>query len=357
MSDWRTLFSAPTDGEGPCISLRILRRHGDDLLVLPRQAGLAAEALTLYAAQTRTARWAKALLHAVLAAGLPVPLTQVELKIALGDPLLAWLQKLTGETTVPEFAILAGNPFARGRRFIILVFQAGRPAFVVKLGVEPEARALVEREASFLNDGTVKVSHLPRLREAKQTNAWSALALDFIEGESPASSDARGMLSVLWSWIDTSRAVSFDTFGTWQQLKVHPGSRSIVERVAGQRVAPTIFHGDFAPWNVRVEKESRDWTVIDWERGEAVGIPGWDWFHWMIHVSVLVHRHTTRESVTFLDRALQTPHFRRYAETARIAGLERTLLASYLIYLHEFIVPPEIKETIAHLRDATVASL
>jgi len=118
---------------------------------------------------------------------------------------------------------------------------------------------------------------------------------------------------------------------------------------------PVIYHGDFTPWNIKVSPDA--WHVLDWERGEMAGMPGWDWFHWMIHVSVLVHRHGTVESVAFLEAALRSADFQEYAKAARIAGLEHMLLSGYLIYLHEFIVPPEIKETIAQLRDAVAARL
>jgi hypothetical protein len=165
------------------------------------------------------------------------------------------------------------------------------------------------------------------------------------------------MLTVLRAWLDEASPVSLDALPPWQKLKAHPNARAVVDRMENREVAAAIFHGDFAPWNVRVEKISGRWLVIDWERGEAMGVPGWDWFHWMIHVSVLVHRHDTAESVAFLDSALRSADFQEYAKAAQIAGLEGTLLAGYLVYLHEFIVPPEIKDIIARLRDAVGTKL
>jgi len=46
------------------------------------------------------------------------------------------------------------------------------------------------------------------------------------------------------------------------------------------RVYPALTHGDFAPWNVKVSR--RQWTVLDWERGELAGRAGWDWFHFVM---------------------------------------------------------------------------
>lgn len=358
MSDWRDLFSRAAANEtGRILSFRVLRRRGHDLLVLPMENRAAAQSLTLYAAQTHAARLAKAALRVALSCGLPVPLARVDLEIAAGDPVVAWLQEITGQAKAPLISVLAGNPFAKGQRFIVLAFRDGRPAIIAKLGATAEARALLDRETQFLESFAHKTPHLPQWRGAKETASWAGLALDFIEGQSPAATDTGGMLTVLRAWLDQASPASLDTLPPWQRLKAHPEARAVIERVENRPVAPAIFHGDFAPWNVRVAETSPRWTVIDWERGEAMGVPGWDWFHWMIHVSVLVHRHGTGESVAFLDAALRSADFQEYAKAAQIAGLERTLLAGYLVYLHEFIVPPEIKDIIARLRDAVAATL
>jgi hypothetical protein len=366
MSEWRDLFSAPGAGAGgSTCSFRVLRRHGHDLLALPVPHRAAARALTLYAAQTRFARWSKALLRAALGTGLPVPLPRVDLCVAEDDPLLMWFREILGMAEMPLLAILAGNPFAQGRRFILLAFRGDEPAIVAKVGLASEARCLLEREAAFLGSVAGRLPHLPGFRGLKVTDAFSGMALDFIEGQSPAATDTAGMRAVLQSWLDTAHPVSLDTLTPWQRLATHHGARPILERVAGRLVAPALLHGDFAPWNVRVEAASRRWTVIDWERGIAAGVPAWDWFHWMIHVSLLVHRHDAETCAGFLDAALRSPDFREYARAAQISGLEEPLLTGYLIYLHDFILPAswsepghsDLKTMIATLRDGFIARL
>jgi len=366
VSEWRDLFSASAAGAGSGMcSFRMLRRHGHDLLALPLPHGAAARALTLYAAQTRFARWSKALLRAALGAGLPVPLSRIDLPVTENDPLLAWFREMLGTTDTPTLAILAGNPFAQGRRFILLAFRGDEPAIVAKVGLTSEARTLIEREAAFLESVARHRPHLPGFRGMKVAENFSGLALEFIDGQSPATTDTPGMRAVLQSWLDPAQAVSLDTLAPWQRLAAHAGAQPLLERVAGRQVAPALFHGDFAPWNVRAEYATRRWTVIDWERGVAAGVPAWDWFHWMIHVSLLVHRHDAAASAPFLEAALRSPDFQDYARAAQITGLENTLLASYLIYLHEFIIPPshsepahtDLRKTIAALRDVFLARL
>lgn len=360
MSEWRDLFSVPATGEsGRTYSFRVLRRRGHDLLALPMPRRAATRALTLYAAQTRFARWSKALLRLALSSGMPVPLPRVNLAIAPRDPLLTWLQEMAGTPGAPVVAILAGNPFSQGRRFVILAYRDDEPVVVAKAGLTPEARTLIEQEAKFLESVAQRWPHLPRFCGAKVAGSFSGLALEFIEGQSPAATDTAGMQAVLQSWLDTARPVALDVLAPWQRFAIQAGTGPILERVAGRQVAPALFHGDFAPWNVRVERTSQRWMVIDWERGVAAGVPGWDWFHWMIHVSVLVNRHDANASAEFLRAALHSPDFQKYAQAAQIAGLEKALLAAYLIYLHEFIIPPswsepgrpDLKKTIASLRD------
>jgi len=278
------------------------------------------------------------MLQSALVAHLPAPLAHAEIEIAAADPLLAWLRELTNETT---FAILAGNPFARGRRFIVLAFQNEKPACVIKLGMEPEARALIEREAGFLKSVVGKAPHLPRLRGMKQTDAWSGLALDFIAGESPDPQDSSGVPEVLGSWIDPTRTGALGELASWQRLRENPMVGNIVRQLAPVRVASTIFHGDFAPWNVRIETGTRGWIVLDWERGETLGVPSWDWFHYIIQTGILVRRAATTKLINQIESLLQSPPFKAYAEKTGIAGCERPLVLAYLRYFLDVIKPTE----------------
>ena len=77
----------------------------------------------------------------------------------------------------------------------------------------------------------------------------------------------------------------------WARLEEACAGNSLFSVVAGElgrrSVHPAIHHGDFAPWNIKVSPAGA-WTVLDWERGELTGIPGWDWFHYVIQSAILV---------------------------------------------------------------------
>jgi hypothetical protein len=106
---------------------------------------------------------------------------------------------------------------------------------------------------------------------------------------------------------------------------------STVKALREAQFHPAIHHGDFAPWNVRVNAAG-SWRVLDWERGEAFGPPAWDWFHWVIQHEILVHRTPTMELIRRIEVVLAGTEFRRYAERAGIVRIVWPLLVAYLLY-------------------------
>ena len=51
--------------------------------------------------------------------------------------------------------------------------------------------------------------------------------------------------------------------------------RELAARLGSRLVSSVVFHGDFAPWNIKVDRAGA-WMVLDWERGELHGVPCWD---------------------------------------------------------------------------------
>jgi hypothetical protein len=90
------------------------------------------------------------------------------------------------------------------------------------------------------------------------------------------------------------------------------------------------MHGDLAPWNVKASRGA--WKVMDWERGEPAGVPGWDWFHFFIQPALLVE-HAAPESIAArLEALLVAEDFARYAGATGICGHERPLIRAYVEY-------------------------
>jgi hypothetical protein len=345
---WEALFPAPMDSV-QCIRLemRLLRKGGRPFMLLPGQPGPAAATMDLYPAQTSRARAVRTLLRLLLRASLPVGSDKVSLRISPGDPFVRFLSSLVEGPAqpLPTLGILAGNPMTEGQRFLVLVFDPRhQPVAVVKTGLSERAQALIEREQSFLSAVPANTAGVPKLRAAFQSPQLRAVALDFCAGDSPRPHQEHALAPLLESWIDRERKVAVTEAPDWVRLEKACAGKSLFPVVAallrGRTIRAGIHHGDFAPWNIKVSPAG-SWTVIDWERGELTGIPGWDWFHYVIQSAILVGRLPTSALVQRLETLLSSAAFQQYATRGDILGAERGLLLAYLLHVVEVLKPSE----------------
>jgi hypothetical protein len=235
---------------------------------------------------------------------------------------------------IPEFAVLAGNPNAPGRRFVFLLFDAVRnPVAVVKAGCSERAREFIRQEASILREFGGKCAGIPSLRDESVCGNSVAFSTDFIAGSSPVGASSGQLETILTAWLDETREVALGELPAWQRL-VQTNREAplpeIIRSLANAKVRPALMHGDFAPWNVKVA--GGHWTVLDWERGERAGVPGWDWLHFVLQPAVLVQREPLTQTLDRLERLFAAAEFSRYAQRAKIAGHEWLLTAAYLSF-------------------------
>ena len=413
-------------------TLHAVRRGGEPFLLLPSPARLATRALALYPAQTAKARAAKIVLHLALRLGLKPGLEPVSASVAGDDPFWHFLIQSVFENppaasetafgvppsggspavppeggtpnestqtrsqtaglpagVPPRFAILAGNPRATGRRFVLLLFNAdGDPAAVVKAGVSDDARRLLAHEEDFLRSLPEGRRGLPTVRGTFDSPRVRAFALDFFEGESPRADETAALSDLLGSWIVTDREVTMRELDAWRRLadkfhkpietstvrsrrreeadlhKLAPNppphvggyeawETSWLEALAEARFHPVMSHGDFTPWNVKVARGQ--WTVLDWERGEPMGVPGWDWFHFVLQPALLVRRESTDALLLRLENLFRSAAFTAYAERAGIKGRERALALAYLAYGTRVTKQTEGLDRLAALEAAAAA--
>ncbi len=334
----------------------VLTRHGQPFLYLPRQRAQALQAITLYPAQRTAARLARSLIRRACTLGLTRLLPSIGLAMPADAPLSAFLRRVSGESRVPDLAVLAGNPNAPGRRYILLLFDAAdRPSAVVKVGISQRAMELVEREAAVLESVPKEALGLPPLRASHRGPGLRALALDYVEGDAPAPGTSQPLARVLSSWIHASRLLPVSAIPSWQELvqacPPHPLFNAIHRRIESTNLHPALHHGDFAPWNIKVTRDGT-WVVLDWERGEATGMPAWDWFHYHLQVGLLVNRLPTPRHADHVDRWLADPALVQYAGQAGATHLLRDLLLAYLLYSIEVIRPTEGLPATRDLLDA-----
>jgi hypothetical protein len=345
---WEALFPAPTNSaQSIGLEMRLLRKGGRPFLLLSRQPGPAAATMDLYPAQTLRARAVRTLLRLLLRASLPVGGEKVSLRISLGDPFVKFLSSLVEGPAqpLPALGILAGNPMTEGQRFLVLVFDAGhQPVAVVKTGLSERAQALIEKERSFLSAVPANTAGVPKLRAAFQSPQSRAIALDFCTGDSPRPHQEHALAPLLESWVDRERKVAVTEVPDWVRLEKACAGNSLFPAVAalirGRTTRAAIHHGDFAPWNIKVSPVG-SWTVLDWERGELTGIPGWDWLHYVVQSAILVGGLPTSDLVQRLETLLSSAAFQRYAARGDMLGVERGLLLAYLLHVVEVLKPSE----------------
>ncbi len=201
--------------------------------------------------------------------------------------------------------------------------EAEAPGVVV--GGEAETVAVAEQSSFFIAtdearviDGTGEVG----LREP-------GLKFAFLG----SVDECAGNVEILSSWLQPGHQISLTETAAWQEVRRSAPADLVAlaeTRCADKPFTAAIMHGDFAPWNIRAAGDH--WTVIDWERGCLLGIPGWDWFHYWIQSDALVARKTEGEILARLDQLIQHPAFRKFAARAEIEGRERGFIFAYLLH-------------------------
>lgn len=338
---WDSLFMAPGAPENS--SLRrgtVVRKQGRPLLFLPARPCAAASTLSLYSAQTAKARFARGLLRAFLRLGLPFGIEPGQLRLSKADPFLAFLGRCGNTSGIPEFGILAGNPSTPGTRFVIIVFgQSGSPEMVIKAGTTDLARELVRCEQHFLMGTCGRFPGIPTARDSFDSTRVQAFATQYVQGDSPPGKGVEEPAPVLGAWLQADRKTTLGELPAWRRLIVAAPEFAAPDPAA-LPFSPAVFHGDFAPWNIRVT-DSGGWTVLDWERGELEGVPCWDWFHYVLQPAILVKRLAVSHLLEVSNHLLRSDAFCHYAVRAGATGHERKLLKAYLAYCVHVLRPSE----------------
>ncbi len=305
-------------------------------MFLPNNLRAARHALQLYPAQTTKARAARAFVQTLIRLGLLTVLSKRPLSLATKSPFAAFLQSLARTSTLPDFAVLIGNPHAPGTRFIFLIFdKAGLPAYIVKAGLSPEARELVRREHRILSENSHRFSGLPAPLGFAEESEHTALALPYIEGRSPTADDATHAATLLSSWRTDTDPVPLGALPAWQTLDTtDPIFQSLPQDLTSLKIHPVLMHGDFAPWNIRVGSHGT-WTAFDWERGQFPGVPAWDWFHYVVQTSILVRKESPKKTLLRLQSLLTSRDFQTYADLTGIRSHEHSLLIAYLLHARQ----------------------
>jgi len=331
---WEALFPPAPTG----LEVLIARKRGHPFLALPTERKLALRSLSLYPGQTWLARLGKRTLAGLLRSGLPVPLERAMLPMAEDDPFIRFLNSLESGP-ISALTILAGNPFVPGRRFILLTFDRnGAPGHIFKIGTDPEAIRLIRAEQNVLETIGGDIPSVIGLHSVYEAPGRHGLAFRYLGGSPPETDDPEGVGRTLSRWNTNQPPKPLASLPAWRRLMDTLARRTnsataipFLSTLGRHEVTPVLFHGDFVPWNIR-KTGGGEWVALDWERGELTGIPGWDWFHYVIQTEVLVAKAPPSRVCARLETLLSLPTFQRYARETGIRGVERPLIYAYLKY-------------------------
>lgn len=257
--------------------------------------------------------------------------------------------------------MLLSNPHAPPRLVIQVYGRSGIPRAVVKAGLDHEAAVLIEREANFLHVAQSETIPgklvLPQILGRFQMGEVCAFAMPYIEGHSPRRQDTGQIRNTLSSWLYTDVQAQVSTLPAWQTLTRTAAQGDAfrrIEHLAKLRIHPALFHGDFAPWNVKLS--GKNCTVLDWERAGRLGPPAWDYFHYELQPAILVQRKTGNALLQVAENVLASEWVRAYCMKAGLAGNERDWMRAYLIFCEQVLKTKEnaseIARTLSHLRES-----
>src|SRR5205823_14692324 len=102
---------------------------------------------------------------------------------------------------------------------------------------------------------TSGINGLPEFLRPLSSAKVEALALRYVEGDSPQGKVRDRIGNILGSWINLQKRVGVEDIPAWQNLKEKASSNPLFARLASEfanlNFHPALFHGDFAPWNIK----------------------------------------------------------------------------------------------------------
>lgn len=348
--------------------VRVITRKGHALLIVPANDRLCAQrALTLYSPQTPLAKTARAIWHWTLSFGIALGSYKDSLCVDSQKGLMRFLRELQPAPNhdTPLFALLAGNPNGHAPRHIILLFDSDRnPVTVVKCGISEPAGQLVQNEAAFLLQLRSFLVHqksrsydTPVPLGIFNENDINAFAVPYAQGNSPDLESFHKVTGIMTDWLIPNRKSRISDLQAWRRLTTAAASDHIFDSIKDTlqvlMVSPALFHGDFAPWNIKASPRDGTWVILDWERGELEGPPAWDWFHFELQWAALARKRKGPELLHIAQELLAKPAFKSYAARAGLSGHEAAWLKAYLLYCKHVLRPkegsPELDSLLNHL--------
>jgi len=314
-------------------SVFCIKRDGYLLLALPADKETAKLTLALYHPQSMKARGLVWLVSMLISLRLHRLLPRREFVIRESVP-LAELKNRSH-----QIGFLMGNAQADARRAIVVHPVNGEfDSYVVdKIGFGPMAKRLVLEEISVIESLPKGRSGIPQIRDQGDDDEWAYYSTLYLEGHAPKESEQDYVLAVLQDWMENAELMPLAATEQWEMIKkavAQQGAESIFEQLspAGDlKIKVGLFHGDFAPWNIKVSPDGFV-NVMDWEHGSPAGPAGWDWLHYIIQRAILVDHCSTVETLEVCRSWAKSREGKEFLNAAGWGDYTELWVGSYLMY-------------------------
>ena len=219
-----------------------------------------------------------------------------------------------------DYSLQMGVP-GGGQKFIVREWGAGEPESFWKVGESGLPADLVTAESDALQWFAAKQTCgglAPRLLACGQDDAASWLRMESICGDGPATDMDRSVKGFLAKLAGTDYvSMELESSAWFQNLTTRLGQiteqapeiatkcqtalNEILTAVRGKQLNFCPSHGDFTPWNAKVD--AGEIHAFDWEFFHPSAPALFDWHHWILQTGVLV-QHDSNDQ---LFAALQEP--------------------------------------------------
>lgn len=240
-------------------------------------------------------------------------------------------------------AIASGTPGPYRKLTLQLMTAKGLVLAYGKYGTHPQSGSVVRREAEFLDyvrkiglqsalvpdtiyHGAHNNGYLMLSRPLEQQMSLSEIRLTQRHAEAldelSRHTAVRPTSDLLRELNDRAALLSNSVDTSWRE-RFLCAARVLVE-IPGLHLLPTaLSHGDFTPWNLRVDRRTNRLVIFDWEDGRTDRFLLWDTFHFQTQIAILVQRRTASANVqAALNTARRAPTVQRLQlSTAQVHAL------------------------------------
>ena len=230
----------------------------------------------------------------------------VSVETAANFPLSALVTEITGEMQ-PVFALSLGTPGPYRKLTIQVMHPDGQILGYIKLPLTESATARIRAEAAML--GALQQfealrPHIPRILHEGQWEQgyllfescgpltpapakFGPIYEDFLRKLSDSQPSEKPGLAVVEEvaqrWCETK-----DRQDAILRSLGHGALARARRELAGKKIRCGMTHGDFAPWNARVNDGQL--YVFDWESATTQSPVDWDIYHFHTQVSALLNK-------------------------------------------------------------------